>query len=306
LVGVKVHIPKDVDMPLARNRRRRTAAVIVAISAGVAAFSAAPADAEPAHQPSLSTAARGAGLEPGNAYMGWRESSPSLVDSRAPAQAGLASVRLASAFTPAGVLGMDVSSYQRTVNWPAWAAQGRQFAYVKATEGTSYRNPYFSSQFSGANRAGMIRGAYHFASPSGSSGKAQAAYFVRNGGAWTRNGRTLPGVLDIEYNPYGSTCYHQTKPQMVRWISSFVTEYKRQTTRDAVIYTTADWWRRCTGNTTKFALTNPLWVARYSTAAGALPGGWSYFTFWQYTSDPLDQNTFSASHRRLVVLANGG
>ena len=62
---------------------------------------------------------------------------------------------------------------------------------------------------------------------------------------------------------------------------------RRKTTRDAVIYTTADWWKRCTGNTTKFNQTNPLWVARYGTSSpGTLPGKWPFYTFWQYSSSP--------------------
>ena len=138
-----------------------------------------------------------------------------------------------------GVVGIDVSSYQRTVNWASYKSQKRVFAYVKATEGNSYKNPYFASQYGGAAKAGLIRGAYHFGNPSGASGKAQADYFVKHGGAWVADGKTLPGVLDIEYNPYGgNTCYGLSKTAMVSWISAFVTEYKKKTTRDAVIYTT--------------------------------------------------------------------
>ena len=48
----------------------------------------------------------------------------------------------------------------------------------------------------------MVRGAYHFANPRTSSGADQARYFVQNGGAWTADGKTLPGLLDIEFNPY--------------------------------------------------------------------------------------------------------
>jgi GH25 family lysozyme M1 (1,4-beta-N-acetylmuramidase) len=204
-----------------------------------------------------------------------------------------------------GVLGIDVASYQKNVKWTSYKGQKRVFAYVKATEGTSYRNPYFASQYNGAAKAGIIRGAYHFASPSGKSGKTQAGYFVKYGGAWRADGQTLPGVLDIEYNPYrGGTCYGLSKTAMVKWISAFLTEYKRLTKRDAVIYTTADWWKRCTGNTTKFNQTNPLWVARYGTSTpGTLPGKWPFYTFWQYSSNPIDQNKFSASYTRLQVLA---
>ena len=257
------------------------------LCAAFTAGTAGQAAAAPA-KPTPTAAARLAGVEPGNAQMGWRAklATGRLATNRVPGASTDA------AFRPSGVLGIDVSSHQGKVNWKGWVAKGRSFAYVKATEGTTYKNPYFSAQYRGSYDAGMIRGAYHFASPSGKSGKKQAAYFVKNGGGWTPDGRTLPGVLDIEYNPYGKTCYGLSKRKMVAWIADFTAEYKRLTTRDAVIYTTADWWKQCTGNTTKFTHTNPLWAARYGTTTpGALPGDWKWATFWQYTSSPIDQNT---------------
>jgi GH25 family lysozyme M1 (1,4-beta-N-acetylmuramidase) len=44
------------------------------------------------------------------------------------------------------VKGMDVSSHQGNVNWQGAWNNGARFAYVKATEGTSYTNPYFAQQ----------------------------------------------------------------------------------------------------------------------------------------------------------------
>ena len=61
-----------------------------------------------------------------------------------------------------------------------------------------YKNPSFSSQYTGATKAGLIRGSYHFARPDQSSGAIQANYFASNGGGWSGDGITLPGVLDIE------------------------------------------------------------------------------------------------------------
>jgi GH25 family lysozyme M1 (1,4-beta-N-acetylmuramidase) len=261
--------------------------------------------------PKLSAKARSVGIEPGNAPMGWRDARLGAAATslqRSQRSEGTASTTAqAKLVSMSGVLGIDVASYQKNVTWASYKNQKRVFAYVKATEGTSYRNPYFASQYGGAAKAGIIRGAYHFASPSGKSGKTQAAYFVKYGGAWKADGQTLPGVLDIEYNPYrGGTCYGLSKTAMVKWISAFLTEYKRLTKRDAVIYTTADWWKRCTGNTTRFNQTNPLWVARYGTGTpGTLPGKWPFYTFWQYSSNPIDQNKFSASYARLQVLARG-
>lgn len=209
----------------------------------------------------------------------------------------------------ASVHGVDVSSHQGNVPWSTLWNSGVKFAYVKATEGTSYRNPYFTQQYNGSYNIGMIRGAYHFALPNNSSGAAQANYFVDHGGGWSKDGKTLPGVLDIEYNPYGSTCYGKSASAMVSWIKDFTSTYKSRTGRDAVIYTTTDWWKQCTGNSGSFGSTNPLWIARYASSPGTLPNGWSFHTFWQYTSTgPTvgDHNLFNGSMDRLKVLANGG
>ncbi|HEX2247108.1 MAG TPA: GH25 family lysozyme, partial [Arthrobacter sp.] len=112
-----------------------------------------------------------------------------------------------------GIQGMDVSGWQPSVNWQTEWNLGARFAYVKATEATSYKNPSFGSQYSGSYKVGMIRGAYHFAIPNVTSGKVQADYFVNNGGGWAGDGRTLPPLLDIEINPYpelGNTCYNMS------------------------------------------------------------------------------------------------
>ncbi|MEV0643584.1 GH25 family lysozyme, partial [Streptomyces sp. NPDC050619] len=103
--------------------------------------------------------------------------------------------------------GVDVSSYQGNVAWSTLWSSGVKWAYVKATEGTYYTNSYFTQQYNGSYNVGMIRGAYHFATPDTTSGATQANYFVDHGGGWSRDGKTLPGVLNIEWNPYGASCY---------------------------------------------------------------------------------------------------
>ncbi|MFF4498912.1 lysozyme [Streptomyces sp. NPDC001401] len=207
--------------------------------------------------------------------------------------------------------GHDVSSHQKNVNWSSAKAKGARFVYVKATESTNYRNPYFSQQYNGARSAGIIRGAYHFALPNKSSGRTQAAYFVRNGGRWSADGWTLPPALDIEYNPYNAKhkCYGMSKASMVSWIKSFSGEVKRLTGRHPVIYTTTHWWNTCTGGSRAFAANHALWIARHTSAdAGSLPAGWSFWTFWQYGNSgslPGDQNLFNGSQAQLRKFARG-
>jgi lysozyme len=206
--------------------------------------------------------------------------------------------------------GHDVSSHQKNVDWQSSAAKGARFVYVKATESHTYRNPYFGRQYDGARGAGLIRGAYHFALPDKSSGRAQAAYFVRNGGGWRPDGWTLPPALDIEYNPYGERkCYGLSKARMVGWIQSFSDEVKRLTGRRPVIYTTTHWWNTCTGASRAFAAQHALWAARYNASgAGTLPAGWRLWTFWQYDNGgglPGDQNLFNGSLAQLRAFARG-
>ncbi|ROS41260.1 lysozyme [Amycolatopsis thermoflava] len=201
----------------------------------------------------------------------------------------------------ATVEGIDVSGHQGNVDWANYWGQGKRFAYVKATEGTYYTNPYFAQQYNGSYNIGMIRGAYHFATPDTASGAAQANYFVDHGGGWSADGKTLPGALDMEYNPYGPTCYGLSKSGMTAWIKDFSDTYHARTGRYPVIYTSTSWWNQCVDGA--FAATNPLWIARYASTVGTLPYNWGFHTFWQYSSSPIDQNTFNGAYDRLQVLA---
>ncbi|MFE3639105.1 lysozyme [Streptomyces cellostaticus] len=204
--------------------------------------------------------------------------------------------------------GVDVASYQGNVAWPTLWSSGVRWAYTKASEGTYYTNPYFTQQYNGSRDVGMIRGAYHFATPDTTTGTTQADYFVDHGGGWSKDGRTLPGVLDIEWNPYGDDCYGKSHSGMVTWIRDFLDRYKARTGRHAVIYTATSWWTQCTGNYGGFAANNPLWVARYASSAGTLPAGWSAYTMWQYTSTgPTvgDHDRFDGALDKVVAFANG-
>jgi len=202
------------------------------------------------------------------------------------------------------LLGLDVSGHQHSINWRSVASHGAQFAYIKATEGPGFVNPDFASQYDGAYQAGIVRGAYDFALPNDSSGAAQARYFVANGGGWSADGRTLPGALDIENNPYGAECYRLNKSAMVAWIASFDDTYEALTSVWPVLYTNSRWWAKCTGNYGGFANQDPLWIAAYG-ASPTLPAGWTFFTFWQYANKgtfPGDEDMFNGSRSELARL----
>ncbi len=203
-----------------------------------------------------------------------------------PAAAGAA-----PAAASATVQGVDVASYQHpngaAITWTQVVSAGYEFAAIKATEGNYYINPYYASDLADAKAAGLFVAAYHVAIPNVTAGAAQADYAVSHTG-YTADGRTLPLELDAEYDPYASSdhtnmCYRLTPAQMVSWIAAFASETQRLTGQLPIIYTIADWWDTCTGDSAAFG-SDPLWVAAYAAASPPLPAGWTNWTLWQYTS----------------------
>jgi len=195
------------------------------------------------------------------------------------------------------VAGLDVAGFQHpdTKQYPTGApivwsqvdAAGYRFTAIKGTEGDYYVNPWGISDMAAAKAAGLDVTAYHFAIPNVSGGAAQAQFAVEYSG-YVSGARTLPLMLDIEYDPYTSTdhtneCYGLTPAQMTAWVSAFVTTADELTGQYPVIYTTADWWKSCTGNSTAFTA-DPMWVAAYGFNSPPMPAGWTAYTFWQYTS----------------------
>ncbi|KAI0969113.1 glycoside hydrolase family 25 protein [Xylaria arbuscula] len=202
----------------------------------------------------------------------------------------------------ATVQGFDISHYQSSVNFAAAYSAGARFVIIKATEGTTYLDPSFSSHYTGATNAGFIRGGYHFAHLDTSSGATQANYFLAHGGGWSGDGITLPGMLDLE-----GSCVLSASAT-VSWIKDFSNTYHSKTGVYPLIYTNPSWWSSCTGNSNAFINTNPLVLARYSSSAGTPPGGWPYYTFWQYNDAYKyggDSDVFNGDLAHLQKIASG-
>jgi len=87
------------------------------------------------------------------------------------------------------VYGIDVACFQGQVNWFQVAGDGVSFAYIKATQGTTYVNPFFSTDWKEAK----AYGAYQFFSLC-SSGLAQAQPFLA---AVPRDPAALPPAVDL-------------------------------------------------------------------------------------------------------------
>lgn len=240
----------------------------------------------------------------------------------------LTSVGLATA-AGAVITGVDVASYQHpggaAIDWNQVRGAGHRFAYVKATEGTSYTNPYFSGDWAGIAAAGLYRGAYHYARPALplSTATDQARYFVSRTGAMT-GAQDLPGELDLEET--GGL----NQADLAQWTREFLAEVTRLTGKKPLVYTGRWFWQGNIGSYGNDIGQNyRLWTADYhcqrqdgslfcdpttDTYNPPIYGGWSQWTFWQNYSvgsvpgiiGNVDMNRFCCDLGSLAALAGAG
>ena len=204
--------------------------------------------------------------------------------------------------------GSDVASHQHpgstAIEWDRVKAAGHAFAIVKATEGTTCVNPHYAEDSISMQKAGIVRGTYHYALPQFPA-IAQAKHYAAVL-ATHSTPLDLPPVLDLEETGGLSPFALQA------WVRTFLNTLDNITGRKTIIYVSPGFWRYQMDNTTEFA-DRPLWIADYNGASQPtmpLPGGWKDWTFWQYTgngrvdgvSTPIDLNTFNGDKAELLAL----
>ena len=183
--------------------------------------------------------------------------------------------------------GLDVSHWQANVDWAAHAAAGRLFAWIKASEGTTFVDNKYFIHTADAKSEGFYVGPYHYFRVQ-YNGAAQAQHLHSVVGS---NPRDIPPVIDVErYNNLG---YSQAV--FAARLRNCLLETEALFGVRPVIYTSRSMWHQLVGSAV-WASQYSLWVAHYTTALIPLvPDDWSSkgWTAWQYTSNPLDYNRFN-------------
>lgn len=133
-------------------------------------------------------------------------------------------------------IGVDVSSYQASINMDKLKEQNIKFIYIKATEGSTMQDDRFAENWEKAKEADLLSGAYHFFSYD-SAGKTQAENFIKTLGKDIK-GRLLP-VVDVEY--YGDK--EQNPPEkedVIRELKIFLEMIETEYAVKPLIYTRSD------------------------------------------------------------------
>jgi len=209
--------------------------------------------------------------------------------------------------------GIDVSHWQREIDWSEVKRSGIKFAFIKATEFPDKRTSLFvdgelRKNIAGASSNGILWGAYHFFRTH-IDPIIQAKVFCETVGDFN----SLPPVLDLE--AAGS------KGERLNYkVRQFLDETERITNIRPIIYSSGGFWRSYLAYEkrahTDWARSYPLWIAQYTNLWPTPLYPWAGWEFWQYTDKGkipgiithVDLNWFNGSleelERKYIVCEN--
>lgn len=177
--------------------------------------------------------------------------------------------------------GIDISHYQGDeVDYLNKKSDQLSFVICKATEGLSYTDPDFKSNWSMIKSKGFTRGAYHFYHCADDPTK-QAQLFLATLGTITKT--DFPPIVDFEENSIDKSC---NKASIQKNLLVFLQLLEKETGRQPILYTDLN-----TGNAylKDEALSSyPLWIANYNgESSPTQPTVWKtkVWTLWQKTSN---------------------
>ena len=195
------------------------------------------------------------------------------------------------------VRGVDVSSYQGKIDWQTLSEQGIDFAFIKATEGSSFADRNFEYNCKEVQKTPLRWGAYHFFSYD-SSGDTQADNFIQTVPIVEN---MLPPVIDLEfYGKYNDS--PKSRDEVAKELQTMLDRLEAHYHIKPVIYATArSYSTYLSGEYADY----DIWI-RNTLAVPQFADGRKW-TFWQYSDKGeldgysgeekyIDMNIFNGTH----------
>ena len=203
---------------------------------------------------------------------------------------------------PGGMVeGVDVSTYQGTIDWTKVKASGRAFAITRVGDGLGGDNT-FDKNWAGIKSVGMVRGAYQYFR-AGDDPIAQADILL--GKIGTPADGDLPPTLDLE------TLDGQSAATVVANVKKWLAYVKMKSGRTPMVYTSPGFWPSIGSPDLSGYV---LWVAHWGVTCPSMPTGWSTWAMHQYSdsgtvsgiSGGVDLDVFDGDQAALDKLASNG
>lgn len=198
-------------------------------------------------------------------------------------------VNAATTSVAARALGVDVASYQ-SADLSSHAQAGSQFAIVKVSEGTTYRNPKASSQISTAISNNMMPMAYHFAtfSSNSSAAVAEANYAIK---AAQTFGLPKDSYIACDYETGQGNNIYGGKTPTANAIIAFMDQIKAAGYKPLLYASSSVLRNNIDTNSVIVKYPNSLWVASYAISGRIDNPNFNYFpsmegvSIWQFTDN---------------------
>ena len=124
--------------------------------------------------------------------------------------------------------GIDVSNWQGYIDYASVARSGIQVVYMKASQGTTYRDPFFNYNYENAKANGLKVGFYHYLTATNTEQAEQQARFF----ASVIAGKTPDCKLVMDYETFGGVGREQVN-QIAR---TFLENVQRLTNKEVIVY----------------------------------------------------------------------
>lgn len=160
--------------------------------------------------------------------------------------------------------GIDVSGWQGNIDFTQVKNDGIEIVYMKASEGTSFVDPYFNQNYTNAKANGLKVGFYHYLTArSVEEAVEEARFFVA-----TISGKTPDCKLAMDFESFGNLSISEINQIGI----AFVKTVENLSKKEVTIYSD-------TSNASSVfegELANyPLWVAQYEVEEPTPNGNWN-------------------------------
>lgn len=147
--------------------------------------------------------------------------------------------------------GIDVSNWQGFINYNEVRNSGIDIVYIKASQGSDYKDPYFDLNYENAKANGLKVGAYHFVTArSLTEARREAEFF-----ASVISEKQIDCKLAMDFEEFGSL----TKQEINEISREFLERLEEITGKETIIY--SDLFN--SQNTFELSEEYPLWIAFY-------------------------------------------
>ena len=166
--------------------------------------------------------------------------------------------------------GIDISSHQGEVDWAKVSSDKNiRFAYIKATEGSTYRSPHYAHNVTQARRRGVLVGSYHYLT-STSTINQQFDNFSKFA---LKSVQDLVPMLDVEVRGKWS------RSQLIDSVEKFCELVERHYGVQPMIYSTMGFYNK---NLAPHFNKHLLYIGRYGSNEPQINWEGEY-TIWQYS-----------------------